>query len=124
VPIGALAMAAAPVLHVTTDGAGMLTAALAAGGHYDLRFRDPVGRRAPLVVADREATTIAAIYSLPLALQLRGTVMYAGTQTVANASVQILCEDCTGIERTKPIAEAATDGTGRFALAVPDPGTM
>lgn len=124
VPTGALAMTAAPVLHVTADGTGAVTAALAAGGHYDLRFHDPVGRGAPLVVADRTATTIATAYHLPIALQVRGTVKLGGTQPLTDASIQFLCDSCTGIERAKPIAEVASDGAGRFTLAVPDPGTM
>jgi hypothetical protein len=124
VPLGALAMAAVPVVHVTADDTGRVTAALAAGGHYELRFRDPAGRGAPLVVTDRTPDMIDPSYQLPTALQVRGTVMYGGTQVLGNAAVQILCEDCSGIERARPIAEVASDEAGRFALAVPDPGTM
>jgi hypothetical protein len=123
VPAGALAMAGVPPLHVIANSAGMLTAALATGGHYDLRFRDPQGRRAPLVLTDVDTATIAPGYPLPAALQIRGTVM-AGTQVLPDAAIQMLCADCVGIERTKPMAEAASDGGGRFVLAVPDPGTM
>jgi hypothetical protein len=124
VPTGALAMAAAPVLDVIADGSGAVTAALADGGHYDLRFHDPMGRGAPLVVADRTATTIATAFHLPVALQVRGTVKLGGTQPLTGASIQFLCESCTGIERARPIAEVATDAAGRFTLAVPDPGTL
>jgi hypothetical protein len=124
VPIGALAMAAVPVVHVIADAAGEVTVDLAADGHYELRFRDPAGRGAPRVVTDRTAATIDPTYELPLALQLRGTVMLDGTQVLANAAVQILCEECSGIERARPIAEVASDEAGRFVLAVPDPGTM
>jgi hypothetical protein len=124
VPSGALAMAAAPTRHVTAGASGTLSATLAAGGHYDLRFHDPAGRAAPLLVADRVTATIAATYRLPTALQVRGKLVLGGTQVLANAAVQILCEACTGIDRDRPIAEAASDETGRFTLAVPDPGTM
>jgi hypothetical protein len=123
VPTGALAMAAAPTLHVTAGLSGAITAALADGGHYDLRFHDPAGRAAPLAVADRVAATIGATYHLPAALQVHGTLVLGGTQALANASVQILCEACTGLDRDKPIAEVASDENGRFTLAVPDPGT-
>jgi hypothetical protein len=124
VPTGALAMAAVPVVHVIANASGEVTAALAAGGHYELRFRDPLGRGAPRVVTDRTADTIDPTYQLPIALQLRGTVMLDGTQVLTNAAVQILCEECSGIDRARPIAEVASDEAGRFALAVPDPGTM
>ncbi|HEY0990844.1 MAG TPA: carboxypeptidase-like regulatory domain-containing protein, partial [Kofleriaceae bacterium] len=36
VPLGALAVAGAPVLHLTADGQGAVRGAVAAGGHYDL----------------------------------------------------------------------------------------
>jgi hypothetical protein len=123
VPAGALALAAAPPLHLVADGAGAISTALATGGHYDLRFHDPAGRGAPLVVADRTTATIATTFHLPAALEVRGTLLYGGTQPLANGAVQFLCSDCTGIERTRPIAEVAADEAGRFVLAVPDPGT-
>jgi hypothetical protein len=123
VPTGALALAAAPPLHLVADGAGAISTALASGGHYDLRFHDPSGRGALLVVADRTTTTIATMFHLPAALQVRGTLLYGGTQPLANGVVQFLCSACIGIERTRPIAEVASDEAGRFVLAVPDPGT-
>jgi hypothetical protein len=125
VPAGALAMASAPTLHVTAGPAGKVTATLASGGHYDVRLHDPAGRAAPLAVADRVAATIdRTTYQLPAALAIHGQLMIGGTQALANASVQILCDACTGIDREKPIAEVASDETGQFTLAVPDPGTM
>ncbi|HSR97818.1 MAG TPA: hypothetical protein VLM79_12245 [Kofleriaceae bacterium] len=124
VPLGALARAAVPVAHVTANASGEVTAAFAAGGRYELRFQDPVGRGAPLVVTDRTAGTMASTYQLPRALRLRGSVkMFGGTQVLANAVIQILCESCSGIERVRPIAEAVSDATGKFAVSVPDPGT-
>jgi hypothetical protein len=124
VPLGALAMASAPTLHVTAGLAGRIDVALAAGGRYDLRFRDPAGRAAALVVADRAAATVAAEYRLPRALELDGTLMLSGTRPLAGALVQILCADCTGLDRARPIAEDTSDAAGRFSLAVPDPGTQ
>jgi uncharacterized protein (UPF0261 family) len=124
VPTGALAMAGAATLHVTANAGGAITAVLASGGHYELRFRDPAGRRAPLVIADRVVSTIALSYSLPPALQLRGTLTLDGLQPMANASVQLLCNICGGVDRDRPIAETVSDNAGRFVLAVPDPGTM
>jgi hypothetical protein len=124
VPLDALARAAVPTAHLTANESGEVTAALAAGGRYELRLQDPVGRGAPLVVTDRTADTIEANYRLPLALRLRGSVkMFGGTQVLANAVVQILCEDCSGIARVRPIGETVSDATGRFAVSVPDPGT-
>ncbi len=124
VPTGALALAAAPALHITADASGKLAVAVAAGGHYDLRFHDPAGRAAPLIVADRTATNLAATYHLPAALHLRGKLMLGGRQVLPGASIQILCDACTGIDRARPIAESVSDGAGQFTVAVPDPGTM
>jgi hypothetical protein len=124
VPAGELAMAAAPVRHVSAGPTGAAATTLAAGGHYDLRLRDPLARAALLVVPDRVAATVEATYQLRRAVVITGTVMLGGTQSLANASVQILCDACNGIDRAKPIAEAVTDAAGTFRLAVPDPGTM
>lgn len=122
-PIGVLARAGAAPLQVRADAAGAVAVSLAAGGRYDLRLSDPAGRAAPRAVADATATTIATSFALPRAIQLRGTATYGAAQRLANASVQLLCDACTGVERTRPIAEALTDGAGGFTLAIPDPGT-
>jgi hypothetical protein len=102
---------------------------LPAGGHYDLRFSDPIGRRAPRVVPDRAVTpilpgdAIAPSYTLPAAVQIHGTLRLQDGQLLANASIQLLCLACSGIERTRPLVEIASDASGGFTLAVPDPGT-
>jgi hypothetical protein len=122
VPIGALALVGAPPFHLIADGSGAVTAALAAGGHYQLRFHDPLGRGAQFVVADATAKTIAPSHSLAYALEVRGTVKLGGTQPLGGASIQLLCNSCTGIERAKPIDEVASDDAGRFRIPVADPG--
>jgi hypothetical protein len=38
--------------------------------------------------------------------------------------VQILCGSCTGVAASQPIAETATDATGAYRIAVPDPDPM
>ncbi|HEX4423626.1 MAG TPA: carboxypeptidase-like regulatory domain-containing protein [Kofleriaceae bacterium] len=124
VPAGALAQAAAPPLQVVADATGAITATLATGGHYDLRFHDPSGRGAPTVIADLTPATIATSITLGPTIAIRGTLLYGGISPLASASVQFLCEDCTGIERTRPIVEGVTDEAGRFTLAIPDPGKM
>lgn len=123
VPLGALAQAGAPTVHVVAQATGALSAALPAGGRFELRFRDPFGRGAPLVVPDREISTIATSYRLPPSIHLRGRAKLDGTQAMANAAVQLLCNGCSGVERNRPIAEAVSGITGQFVLAVPDPGT-
>jgi hypothetical protein len=125
VPVGALAMAAVPAVHLVANKAGLLENRLAIGGRYELRFRDPVGRAAPLVVAEREVASIASAYELPAAIKLSGTLRLDGTQVLANAWVQILCNDgCRGLDRERPIAEAISDNVGRYVLAIPDPGVQ
>jgi len=123
VPTGALAMATAPTLRISAASAGAIATTLPAGGRYELRFQDPAGRSAPLVVADRAITAFASSYTLPPAVQIRGTLRRGGTQTLAGTSVQILCEACSGIARSRPLVEVVSDAAGRFVLAVPDPGT-
>lgn len=129
VPTGALAMAGAPTLRISAGASGVIAMTLPAGGQYHLRFADPMGRRAPLVVPDRAvmpvapSDAIAPSYTLPAAVQIHGTLRLDGGQALANASVQLLCQACSGIERTRPLIEVASDAGGGFTLAVPDPGT-
>jgi hypothetical protein len=123
VPTGALAMVNAPTLRLAAGAGGVIATTLPFGGHYELRFADPQGRGAPLIVGDREITAIAAVYQLPAALQISGTLRLDGSLALPNAAVQILCQNCSGIERSLPLVEVLSDAAGRFALAVPDPGT-
>lgn len=123
VPTGALAMAAAPMLRLIAAQDGTIAAALPAGGRYQLRFQDPLGRGAPLVVADRAITAIASSYLLPRAIHLEGTLLGDGVRALPGASVQLMCSVCSGVDAALPLAEATSDDAGRFSLAVPDPGT-
>lgn len=123
VPTGALAMAAAPMLRLIAGDAGTIAAALPSGGHYQLRFQDPQGRGAPMVVADRAIAAIAPSYLLPAAIRIQGTLLLDGKLALSGASVQLMCNACTGLDAALPLAGAASDATGRFTLAVPDPGT-
>ena len=118
-----LALAGVPATEATTDQNGQFTMTLASGGQYDLRFADPYGRAASLVIPDVGA--IPTSQSLPKALHLSGTVSVVGSANpVTGAALQLLCATCSGLAATQPIAEAATDHTSMFVLAVPDPGTM
>jgi hypothetical protein len=123
VPTGALAMAAAPMVRLVAGDAGTVATALPSGGRYQLRFQDPQGRGAPLVVADRAITAIASSYLLPAAIRIQGTLLRDGQLALPGASVQLMCTGCTGLDAALPLAGAASDATGRFTLAVPDPGT-
>lgn len=126
-PTRALALAGVPAIQVTTNTSGHFSIALAAGGYYDLRFSDPLGRAAPNNTnTDTSSASVPASIPLGAALHLTGTVSVLGTSNpVAGTSLQVLCvtgPTCTGIERLRPIADAATDGASMFRLAVPDPG--
>lgn len=123
VPTGALAMAAAPVLRLTAGDAGAIAAALPAGGRYQLRLQDPLGRGAPRVVPEGPITAIASSYLLPAAIRLQGTLLRDGKAALPGASVQLMCNGCTGLDAALPLAGTASDAAGRFTLAVPDPGT-
>jgi hypothetical protein len=123
IPKDALAAANAPALHFTGDASGRVLGSIPTGGTYDVRWSDPQGRRGPLVAKDK--TTINVTYVLPPAVYVSGDVTIdASTNAVVGASVQILCDGCTGLDRTRPIAEMATDGHGSFRIAVPDPAAM
>ena len=123
VPTGALALAGVPSLHFVADDAGQVTGAAPSGGTFDVRVTDPSGLRAPLVV--RDSTSIRSGYTLPPAVYITGDLTVSGsTNPVIGASIQVLCDACTGLEKLRPIAETASDPHGAFSLAVPDPGAM
>jgi hypothetical protein len=123
IPKDELAAANAPSLHFIGDAGGHVTGNIPTGGTYDVRWSDPQGRRGLLVLFNK--TSLTASYTLPPAVYVSGDVTITGsTNPVVGASVQILCESCTGVDKTRPIAEVATDGHGSFTLAVPDPAAM
>ncbi len=123
IPKGALAAANAPALHFIGDASGHIEGSIPAGGTYDVRWSDPKGRVGPFVAYDR--TSVAASYAMPPAVYVSGDVTITGsTNPVVGASVQILCDACTGLDKTRPIVEATTDSHGSFRLAVPDPAAM
>lgn len=123
VPAGALALAGAPALHFTATANGLIAGSVPAGARFDVRWSDPAGVRAPLV--ERDTAQVAATYQLPAAVYITGDLTVSGsTNPVVGASVQILCDACTGLDKLRPIAETASDPHGAFSLAVPDPGAM
>jgi hypothetical protein len=122
-PSGALASAGGAVVHAITASNGTYNLSLASGGHYVVRMRDPAGRGAPLDLADVTAPTLPATSTLATALAISGSASTNG-QPVVDASVQIMCTMCSGIDATRPLAEGSTDSSGLFTVAVADPGTM
>jgi hypothetical protein len=124
VPTGALGMASTVTLHFVADATGALQPPprLPPGGHYELRLADPLARFAPLFIADRAVEAIAPSYQLSTGVRLGGVVQRANVP-LGGASVQILCNDCTGIAHDKPLVEVVSDAVGQFTLVMPDPGT-
>ncbi|MCW5807890.1 MAG: hypothetical protein KIT31_36390 [Deltaproteobacteria bacterium] len=120
IPTGDFALAGTPAVRATSSASGTITLNLAAGATYDLRFLDPGGRAAPLVRTNVTTTTVGATNLLPAHTRVRGLVT-DGTQPLRGALVQVLCATCTGLDRTRPLAEGLTGVDGRFTLAVPNP---
>ena len=123
VPTGALALAGAGPLHFTADGTGHLATLVPGGGTFEMWWSDPAGVRASLVLGS--VTPFSGPYDLPKAVYITGDLTVTGsTNPVVGASVQVLCDACTGFQKLRPIADAASDPHGSFSLAVPDPGAM
>jgi hypothetical protein len=123
VPIGALAMASLVPAEATSGAQGAFTISLAAGAHYELHVTDPGGRGAPLVIADLVAGGVPAFADLPVAIAITGGITLDGDPNpIPNASVQILCTNCSGVAASRPIAQTTTDFASQFRVAVPDPG--
>jgi hypothetical protein len=126
VPVGALAQAGITSSIRARSGAnGQLSVSLAAGGHYDLRIHDPVhARGAAQLALDVTAQTLGATYALRPALFATGTLLQQGSPTpVGGAALQFLCALCSGLDRSRPIAEGTSQSDGTFLLVIPDPGT-
>ncbi len=124
-PIGALAAAGESSVFATSDTSSNFTLALAAGGHYQLRLSSPTGLAGPSAIADVTGATLPATIALPPPVSISGSVSLTGNPApIAGAAVQILCKSCVGIDRSRPIASAASDLSGAFHITVADPGTM
>ncbi len=124
VPTGPLALAGAPTIRRVAGANGNLTINLAPTATYDIRLSDPNGNRGALeVLEDRTTATLPAVNALGKATVAKATVI--GNGVIPGAIVQFLCADpdpkCTGLERSRPIAEGVTGIDGKFSLAVPDP---
>jgi hypothetical protein len=122
VPIGALALANLIPVEATSASSGHFSLPLAAGAHYALHFFDPGGRGAPHDYPDETVSGVPGEALLNAAIAITGQVTVIGfPNAVANASIQILCANCTGVAASQPIAATATDSTGAYRIAVPDP---
>lgn len=120
VPTGPLALAGAPTIRRVAGANGALTIDLAPNADYVLRLSDPNGNRAALrEVTGATSGNLAASLALLKATRVQGTV--TGSGAIPGAIVQFLCVTCTGLERSRPIAEGVTGIDGSFSLAVPDP---
>ncbi len=121
IPRGALASAGVPTLHLSTSGTGLVNVLVAAGGRYDARWSDPGLHAGARIMADIGAADLQGDVALPDALVLSGTLSITGSANpVFGAAVEILCGGCGGLDRDRPLAEAASDQLGGFSLAVPD----
>jgi len=124
VPVGVLALANLLPVQTSTFAGGAFSIQLASGGHYDVHFFDPGGRGAEIDLPDLTAAGVGNTMLDP-ALAIKGEVtVMNNVNPIEGASVQLLCADCTGVAASQPLAQTATDVTGNYRLAVPDPGTM
>lgn len=123
VPTGSLALAGAPAIRRVAGTSGNLTISLAPNATYTVRLTDPNGNGTRGALAKLPNQTTA---NLPAALALtkstRVTGLVIGSSPIPGAIVQFLCADaqCTGIDRSRPIAEGVTGIDGKFSLALPD----
>jgi len=125
VPAGALALAGMPGVRAVAEANGVVSVPLAPGASYELRPADPRGRAAPIPAVTVTTGSVAATYTLAPAVRISGVLELAGSSNpLGGAGVQILCTDCSGVARSRPLGETATTGAGAFDVAVPDPGTM
>lgn len=118
---GLLAPSPAAGTSTITAADGTFTLALAPGAGYELGFDSParshgrtrVSVTAPLAGQSHDLPSV----TLPAAMRLIGDVAIAsGIGGAAGVTVLLSCLDC---DFATPLAEAVTDSTGAFVLAVP-----
>jgi hypothetical protein len=125
IPSGVLAGTTTAAAMASTD-AGSYSLPVAGGGEYDLVFDSADYSRARARVSAQagaagQATAVADV-EMPAALAASGDVTL-GANGVAGVSVTLLCYECSGqMEASLPVAEAVTDISGSYTLAVPNPG--
>lgn len=132
VPKPPLASAGVGTMRAVADASGNITATLAPGATYDFHFVDPFGHdvarvAGPKTETNKTAADLAAVYTLPKGLEVKGSLALAGNpQPIGNAAVQILCAvNCDGVAaRDLPLAQGASSSAGAFAVPVADPGTV
>lgn len=127
-PTGLLAPSAGASASAVTgpDSDGSFVLALPGSAGYELTLFSPDAHhgRARLTVstpAPGQELDLGAVV-LPDALAVTGRLSLSGSGTGQGVIVRLFCFDCAGQDPGWPIAEAAGDATGRFVLAVPDPG--
>ncbi len=124
VPTGSLALAGAPSIRRVAGPNGNLTIPLAPNATYTVRLSDPNGNgtRGALAKLPNQ-TTVNLPASVALTKSTKVTGLVTGSTAIPGAIVQFLCSEvtCTGIDRSRPIAEGVTGIDGTFSLAVPDP---
>ena len=120
-PRGLLAHSPAAGTSATTAADGTFTLALAPGAGYELGFDSPArshGRTRVSVTAPLAGQSLdLPSVTLPAAVRLIGDVAIAsGIGGAGGVTVLLSCLDC---DFATPLAEAVTDSTGAFVLAVP-----
>ena len=131
-PLGGVALAAsvvdelahldAPAPTAISGADGRFTLALAAGASYQVVLDDARARAARRRLMVAASAGDLGTVALPPPVRVRGTVRLVG-QSVGfpEVSVTALCDDCVGLERSRPQGEAVTDVAGDFAVVIPDP---
>lgn len=111
-----------PELVVSSGSNGAVSVGVAPGASYLLTIDDP-----RLVTARRQLGPVAAgalgVVTLESAMAIRGRLTFRGVPAPM-AAIAAYCVACTGPERLRPVFEGASDASGRFAIAVPDPGAQ
>jgi hypothetical protein len=125
IPDGPLGLAGAPSIVLTTDAAGIANGQIASGGNYDLLVTDPLGRAGGRLETVVTPATLSSAFALPAPVYVTGQLKIVGNPNpLVGAAVQILCAQCTNLDRARPLAEGATDQSGGFTLTVAKPDAL
>jgi hypothetical protein len=127
-PRGLLASEAAAAAMASSGADGGFSLPVVGDGLYDLTLQPLTSSFARARVTGVTAPAggeMSALMDVALerAISVRGRVALPGANGSAGITVLVLCDGCTGLAATTPIADDVSVAGGYFDVAIPDPET-
>ncbi|HUH06014.1 MAG TPA: carboxypeptidase-like regulatory domain-containing protein [Kofleriaceae bacterium] len=125
-PRALLASEAGAAAMASSGADGGFALPVVGDGLYDLTLQpltSSLARARVIGVTAPAGGEMSALMDVPLerAISVRGRVALPGANGSAGITVLVLCDGCTGLAATMPIADDVSVAGGYFDVAIPDP---